>query len=116
MDWIEILQLRSYRSGDREKAVAAFYDLLPPPAEKGIDSIDLFQNAVLENDLGIFIRWKGEVPQAGKSRLGLQLAAAFSEYGQIYHSAWRYKTRFINKHVSSGDPIQIRMTEEFYED
>lgn len=97
MDWVEIIQLRSYSRSDCDAAVAAFHDLSSPEGESGLEDIILLRNPALDTDMGIFINWRGEVPQRGKSGLGLQLAAAFSGYGWIYHSIWTYQTRLILK-------------------
>lgn len=95
MDWIEIIQLRSSTRTDCDAAIAAFQELSSPDQEKGIEDVILLRNPVLDTDMGIFICWRGDVPQRGKSGLGLQLASAFSEYGRIYHSIWRYETRLV---------------------
>lgn len=97
MDWIEIIQLRSYSRADCDAAVAAFHELSSPDRESGLEDIILLRNPVLDTDMAIFINWRGDVPQRGKSGLGLQLAAAFSEYGRIYHSIWTYETRLVLK-------------------
>jgi len=95
MDWIEIIQLRSSTRTDCDAAVAAFHELSSPGQEIGLENVILLRNPVLDTDMGIFICWRGDVPQRGKSSLGLQLASAFSEYGRIYHSIWRYETRLV---------------------
>lgn len=97
MDWIEIIQLRSSNLTDCDAAIAAFRELSSPVQESGIEDVILLRNPVLDTDMGIFICWRGVVPQKGKSDLGLQLASAFSEYGRIYHSIWRYETRLMMK-------------------
>jgi hypothetical protein len=91
MKWLEIIQLRSYSKPDRDDALAAFQQLSLPAQESGLEDIILFRRIALENDLCIFIHWEGEVPGTGKSPLGLQLAAAFLEFGQINHSAWAHE-------------------------
>jgi len=97
MDWIEIIHLRSYSRTDCAAAIAAFNELTSPERESGLEDVTLLRNPVLDTDIGIFIYWRGNIPQRSKSGLGLQLAAAFSEYGQIYHSAWSYETRLAIK-------------------
>jgi len=89
MDWIEIIQLKSFTVSDRDDAVMAFQDLLSPVAEHGLQGIRLFRSLTLENELTIFIDWRGGRALNGKSGLGVQLARAFSEFGLIYHSAWK---------------------------
>lgn len=95
MDWIELIQLRSYTRSDRDEAIAAFHQLASPDRETGLMDITMFRDFTLKNDICIFITWKGEVPEKGKSPLGLQLAATFSEFGQIYHSVWTYDARLM---------------------
>jgi len=97
MDWIEMIHLRGYSRKDCAAAAAAFCELTAPQGEDGLNDVILLRNAGIDTDMGIFISWQGEVPANGKSRLGLQLSAAFSEYGQIYHSVWSYETRLAMK-------------------
>ena len=97
MDWIEIIHLRAYSRGDFAAAAAAFHELTSPEGENGLEKVILLRNAGIDTDMAIFISWRGAVPANGKSRLGLQLSAAFSEYGQIYHSVWSYETRLAIK-------------------
>ena len=93
MDWIEMIQLRSHSQQDRDEAMAAFRDLSAPKRQEGLTRVSLFRNSGLGNDLCIFIDWSGDVQPVGKSPLGLQLAAAFSVFGQIHHSVWNAETR-----------------------
>jgi hypothetical protein len=93
MDWIEIIQLKSYTGPDRDGAVKAFDQLSAPAWEADLGEINLFRSPNLENELSILINWHGDVPPNGKSSLGLQLATAFSEFGHIYHSGWRHSSR-----------------------
>jgi len=88
MQWLEIIQLRSYSKPDRDDALVAFQQLSLPDRESGLKDIILFRHIAPEDDLCIFIHWDGEVPGTEKSPLGLQLAAAFMEFGQINHSVW----------------------------
>ncbi len=93
MNWIEIIQLKSYSCHDRESAMTAFQQLTAPISNTGVVEIDLFNSPNLENELSILINWQGDVPPSGKSGLGLQLANAFSEFGYIDHSGWRHSSR-----------------------
>jgi len=90
MNWIEIIHLRSYSQPERNKALAAFQQLSLPARENGLKDVILLRDVVLDNDLCIFIYWASELSGKGKSPLGLQLAAAFSEFGQINHSVWMH--------------------------
>jgi len=93
MDWIEIIHLRAYSRGDCAAAAAAFHELTSPERENGLKEVILLRNNFMDTDMGICINWQGDVPSNGKSPLGLQLSAAFSEYGQINYSVWTYETR-----------------------
>ena len=97
MQWLEIIQLRSYSQPDRDDALAAFQQLSLPDRERGLQDIILLRHMALENDLSIFIHWDGELHGTGKSPLGLQLAAAFSEFGQINHSVWAHEASVPDK-------------------
>lgn len=97
MDCIEIVHLRAYSHQDRDKAALAFHQLSSPDHDKDLKDIRLFRNFALDNDLSIFISRQGEVPERGKSSLGLQMAAAFSQFGQIYHSVWIHHGRLTLK-------------------
>lgn len=97
MDWIEIIQLKTFTRPDSDEAVEAFHQLSSPAWEKNLREINLFRSPELENELSILIGWNGKPPKAGKSRLGLQLASAFSEFGHIYHSVWKHNVKLILK-------------------
>ena len=88
MDWIETIEVRSYRWPETQKAIARFKQISKAFKEKGVREIQLLQSLAIDNDLNISISWEGDAPTTGKSRLGLQLAAAFAEFGQIHHSGW----------------------------
>jgi hypothetical protein len=105
MDWIEIIQVRSHSQQDREEAEAAFRHLSSPDRNEALEKLSLFRNRGLGNDLSIFLFWRDKTVQAGKSPLGLQLAAAFSAFGQIHHAVWDHETsltsqlgRSVNEH------------------
>ena len=91
MDWIEIIELRSFRRPETHRAIEAFHGITTVTQEVGLKAIHLFQNLAIENDLSILIVWQGAAPETGKSQLGARLAAAFTEFGQIHHSGWRYR-------------------------
>ena len=97
MDWIEMIHLRAYSRRDRAAAAAAFHELTSPERETGLKEVILLRNNFIDTDMGIFISWQGDVQPNSKSRLGLQLSAAFSEYGQINHSIWTHETRLAIK-------------------
>ena len=98
MDWIEMIHLRAYSRRDCAGAVAAFHELTSPERESCLEEVILLRNNFIDTDMGIFISWQGDVPPNRKSRLGLQLSAAFSEYGQINHSVWTHEARLTIKH------------------
>jgi len=90
MDWFEVIHLRSRSAKERDEALSAFQDLLPPNRDAMLEKIALFQNHHIESDLTIYILWRSRAVEAEKSPLGLQLAAAFSEFGRISHTAWTH--------------------------
>jgi hypothetical protein len=95
MDWIEIIHLRSHTQQDRAEAVAAFQNLSMPDRDSLLGDVSLFQDQTLGNDLSIIIHWYNRHTKNGKSPLGLQLAAAFSEFGMINHSVWLHEASLL---------------------
>jgi len=61
MDWIEIIQLKSFTGQDRDSAVAAFQQLSAPLSDAGLREIDLFKSPNLGNELSILINWYGDL-------------------------------------------------------
>jgi hypothetical protein len=88
MDWIELIHLRTFSDSDRDAALAAFGQLSWFDWQDDLREIKLLRNCTLNFDLSLLIVWRGQVCPSGKSALGLRLAAAFSEFGQINHSVW----------------------------
>ncbi|MFZ7110154.1 MAG: hypothetical protein ACOWYE_00590 [Desulfatiglandales bacterium] len=107
MAWIETIHLRTYSQGDRDEAISAFRQLGTPDREKSLGEIVLFRDFSLANDLCLFIHWNGEVPGKGKSPLGLQLAAAFSPFGQVNHCLWVQEGSVPLKGRRSKDEEQV---------
>jgi len=107
MDWIEIIHLRSYTETDREQALDAFGQLAMTEAVQSFRGIRLLRDIDLENDLSIFIYWRGSDHPEGKSPLGLQVASAFSEFGQINHSVWLNAGR-ISSTAGEVPPVRTR--------
>ena len=105
MDWIEIIHLRSHTQQDRVEAVAAFKNLLIPDRDSFLKNVSLFQNQTLGNDLSLIIHWHNRLTQKCRSPLGLQLAAAFSEFGLINHSAWSREASLFTHQRRSIDAI-----------
>lgn len=100
MDWIEIIHLRAHSHQDKIQALAAFRQLSLPIRIEQLKGARLFRNHTLENDLFIIISWHDEKKQGGKSPLGRQLAAAFSEFGQLYHTTWKYEFSLFGDEVA----------------
>lgn len=106
MEWMEIIQLKSFTGPDRDNAIDAFLGLTPPLRQSGLYGIILYQSLNLDNELTIIIHWKSAPPKDGKSRLGIQLTAAFSNFGHIYHSAWQYNVHCKLQHWSPSNANQ----------
>ena len=104
MDRIETLQLRPYRPAGKREAIALFNRLIPSEPDGGLRSILLLRDTTLDSDLCIVLRWKQEAPEVGKSRLGIQLAAVFSEFGRIDHIVWSSAGTIHHPHLGRGGP------------
>lgn len=93
MAWIEIIHIGSHSFPDREKAIEAFRQLKETLWPGALADIRLLRSHVWEGDLSIFLQWRGKPDKGIKSPLGLQLAQAFSQFGQIHHSVWFQEIR-----------------------
>ncbi|MGD8386953.1 MAG: hypothetical protein PVG49_07415 [Desulfobacteraceae bacterium] len=91
MDWIEFIRLRSHSQRDREKVLAGLREASFATEADGLKQISVFANHTVAYDLGVFICWHDTMPTGGKSRVGIRLASALSEFGQIHHSVWNHE-------------------------
>ena len=89
MEWFEIIHIRSFSQKDRETVMQVFSELRVPDFKGAVGSMKLLQDVLLETDLRIVIQWQGNLVAKTKSVLGLQLAAAFTEFGRIHHIVCR---------------------------
>lgn len=97
MESLEVVHLRPYSRITKEQASEAFRQLAWPAQEIGLGDIVMHANTSVSGDLCISIHWHREIPLREKSPLGLQLASAFSEFGQIEHSVWIDECRIHRK-------------------
>ncbi len=88
MDWIELIHLRTASEADRNAALAVFRQMDWSDWECDLNRIRLLSNGTLAFDLTLLIDWRGPASPTARSPLGLRLAAAFSEFGQVNHSYW----------------------------
>ena len=85
MDWFEIIHIRLFSQKERQAAMQAYSQMSLPDLRDALKSVRLLQDVLLDTDLRIVIEWHGKVTKKAKSVLGLQLAAAFTEFGRINH-------------------------------
>jgi hypothetical protein len=89
MEWFEIIHIRSFSRKDREAVMQVFSELRVPDFKNAVADMKLLQDVLLETDLRIVIQWQGNLVAKTKSVLGMQLAAAFKEFGRIHHIVCR---------------------------
>jgi len=88
MDIVETLQVRPFRQSDRKEAIATYKALVLPDPNEGLRKIHLLQDMTLQGDLCIVLLWRPKGTTLGKSRIGIQLASVFAEFGRIDHTLW----------------------------
>jgi hypothetical protein len=88
MKWLETIGLRC--AGNREKTVVM--DLLQNitvlEEAAGRVGVEVYQSALVENDLSIHIHGGSETFSHGKSSIGLSLTRTLRQFGLISHSVW----------------------------
>lgn len=89
MKWSEVIMLRS-TGGNADALAKTMQDLMADVARSaGNDDIRVFHRENIETDICIVLFHNEEKSRAGESPLGLRLAAALKELGQVYHTVWR---------------------------
>lgn len=92
MTWTELIHIRTHGDLEARDIIGAFYQLTVSQPETGLTDITLLRNRSVINDFSIRLTWHGEPPEGEKSRLGYQLAEAFSNMGWINHTVWLRET------------------------
>ncbi len=88
MEWIEVIQLKSFSNKDRENALGVVKKLPFESFKKGLLDVNVYLNHILKGDLSISFHWKKAEPDIMKSRLGLQIASVCSKFGWVNHTVW----------------------------
>jgi hypothetical protein len=89
MELVEMVHLRAYSGETGNDAAAAFHNITWSKGDPELKEFFLLQEAQVSGDFCIILRWERlRISEKVKSPLALELASAFSEYGQIHHSVW----------------------------
>jgi len=90
MELVEMVHLRAYSGETGNDAAAVFHKISWSQGDPELKEILLLREVQVSGDLCIILRWERlGICEKVKSPLALELASAFSEYGQINHSVWR---------------------------
>ena len=87
MDVLEIIGLRSLKRGHEDIAENLLAEVAGPAAEEGL-RLELYRRASVATDLSVHLHRSQDRGGARPSPLGLRLAAALREHGQVSHSVW----------------------------
>lgn len=87
MNWIEIIELRSY-SFNLETLRELKQTIVENEQDEGLKAFEIYHNASVETDTGIHIHWITKEDRIKKSSLGLRIAIALMEFGQVNHTIW----------------------------
>jgi hypothetical protein len=87
MDWIEIIELRSYRFKP-ETLKELKQTIVENEQDEGLKAFGIYHNASVETDTGIHIHWKTREDRIKRSSLGLRIALALKEFGPVNHAIW----------------------------
>jgi len=90
--WTELITMNSVTTLDVEQVASMFYRMSHAVPEKGLADIALLRNHGASNSYCIRLTWHSEIPETGRSSLGLRLAKVLSEKGQTHHSVWSRET------------------------
>ena len=87
MNWIEIIELRSYRFKS-ETLKELKQAIVEDEQDEGLKAFEIYHNASVETDTGIHIHWKTSEDRIKRSSLGLRIALALKDFGHVYHTIW----------------------------
>jgi len=87
MNWIEIIELRSY-SFNPETLRELKQSFAKDEQKEGLKGLEIYHNASVDTDTSIHIHWITKDNQISKSSLGLRLASALKEFGRVNHTIW----------------------------
>jgi hypothetical protein len=92
MTWTEQITVNAMTTLDVRQVSSMFYRMSHAVPKRGLTDIALLRNHGSSNSYCIRLTWHSEIPETGKSSLGLRLAKVFSEKGQTYHTVWNRET------------------------
>jgi hypothetical protein len=87
MNWIEIIELRSYRFKPdtlRELKQA----IVENEQDEGLRAFEIYHNVSVETDTAIHIHWMTKEGRIKKTSLGLRMASALKDFGPVNHTIW----------------------------
>lgn len=87
MNWIEIIELRSY-SLNPETLKELKRTIAEDEQTEGLTALEIYHNASIGTDTSIHLHWITKDDQASKSSLGLRIALSLKEFGRINHNIW----------------------------
>jgi hypothetical protein len=90
--WTELITMNLMATLDVKQVVSIFYRMSHDVSEGGLADIALLRNHGSSNNFCIRLTWHSEMPETGRSSLGLRLAKVFSEMGQTHHTVWSRET------------------------
>lgn len=96
MEMLEVITLRSLHGIPKELA----QELARAPGSDSGVRLALYRHATVGTDLSVHLIREVEGGEVGTSDLGLRLAAALRQHGQVSHSVWEKVT--LEGHVEPG--------------
>jgi hypothetical protein len=87
MNWIESIVLRSFRF-KRETLRELKRTIVENEQDEGLKAFEIYSNASVETDTAIHIHWKTKEDRIKKRSVGLRIALALKEFGQVNHTIW----------------------------
>jgi len=92
MTWTEQITVNAMNTLDVKQVVSMFYQMSHAEPERGLTDIALLRSHGANNSYCIRLTWHNEIPETGRSSLGLRLAKVFSEKAQTHHTVWSRET------------------------
>ena len=99
MKFAEVIQVRAFNGATLAQAMEEARGLLLPNRPQSLEKVELWIRNDLETDICLVLSWATDKGKEVKSKLGLELAEFFSEFGWVLHSVWGVPHETGNKGV-----------------
>lgn len=88
MKWIELIVVRAVDIRQKPTIIRFVDNLMANDLTDQPKAVTIYRNAFVETDICVHLEWEMDIYEPARSDIGIGLAAAFEEFGRVYHTIW----------------------------